>query len=310
MSIKYYGIEEALDRVHELDKNNQEIIFKLCINWVIDDETYDKYDYVIIDTVYPEMSEELVKYKNDEKFLLICHTKDNVYDDWENVYYLTSMGKRYIIPCYFPFYDKTKRKKNLYIVQGSLQEKRRNYKSLVNIFEKYKDKDFTIRIIGKGNKLPSCLDKYMDKIDFRNNLNFHEYHKMFNDVTYILPLLDETFEHKYFTGKHSSSISYGIGFGLNFIGHLRLKKIYGDIEGYFYDNIDEFVDVFGKSFVAADSFDISSSVYMNIKTNKDAYLFGEEITFTDNDNIDIDSIIVRVTIEEIDDGDDLEEEEE
>ncbi len=211
------------------------------------DKTYEKHDFVIIDTVYKETSKDLIKYKNDDKFLLICHTKTKVYNDWDNVYYLTPMGDRYIIPHYFPFYKKTKKKTNLYIVQGSLQEKRRNYKSLVNIFKKYKDKEFTIRIIGKGGKLPSCLEPYMAKIDFRNNLNFHAYHQMFNEVAYILPLLDETFDHEYFNRKHSSSISYGIGYNMKYIAHSKLKTIYPGINGFFYDNLNDFVDIFGKS---------------------------------------------------------------
>ena len=117
---------------------------------------------------------------------------------------------------------------------------------LLNIFENFPNRDFKIRIIGKGKALPTFLTKYENKIDFLNNKNFIEYHKAFNGISYILPLVDETFKHEYFLTKYTSSISYGIGYKIPFLAHRKLQKIY-NIEGFFYKNTQEFTKIFGKT---------------------------------------------------------------
>ena len=221
--------------------------FKKIDKLEIDNMKENEFDFCITTTIYPYMFDELVKYKNNIKYLFICHTIDDCYNDWNNVYYHTPLAKRYFIPDFFPFYDKKVSKSipKVYLIQGSINIKRRNYKCLVDILEKYKNDNFKIRILGKGKELP-YLNKFKDKIEFLNNKNFIEYHKFFNDASYILPLIDESYKHEYFSKKYTSSISYGLGYKLPFIAHIKLKKIY-PIKGYFYSNLQEFIEIFGKT---------------------------------------------------------------
>ena len=135
------------------------------------------YDFNIITTVYPEMIDELKLYKNDSRFLLISHEISDCFDDWNNVYYHMPLGKRYFIPHYFPFYKNLpKSNTKIYIVQGSINLKRRNYYSLISIFEKYERDNFIIRILGRGrqNKKKS-IPKLIDNIEKElYNTNYHK----------------------------------------------------------------------------------------------------------------------------------------
>jgi len=217
------------------------------INLEINSEIFIEqiYDFNIITTVYPEMIDELKIYKNDSRFLLISHEINDCFDEWNNVYYHMPLGKRYFIPNYFPFYKNLPKScPKIYIVQGSINLKRRNYYSLIPIFEKYEKDNFVIRILGKGRELPNFLVKYKNKIQFLNDKNFVEYHNYFNDVSFILPLIDNSFNHLYFTKKYTSSIAYGMGYNIPFIAHTKLKEIY-PIQGYFYSSQKDFIDKFG-----------------------------------------------------------------
>ena len=165
---------------------------------------------------------------------------------YKNVYFLTPLAKspKYILPCILPSITKIKSTIPIFIIQGNIEEKRRNYKSLIPIFEKYKNNDFIIKIVGRG-KLPNYLKPYIKKIVIKSNLDFINFHKQFSDVFCILPLIDDSFKHKYFTSKYTSTISYGLAYNLTFLCHSKLKKIYPIKKYKTYSNQDEMTEQFG-----------------------------------------------------------------
>lgn len=192
-------------------------------------------------------------YKENEKSIRTQHNMFYISHDavpelvkYRNVFFLTPLAKtrRYLLPLILPPINKIKSQIPIFIIQGKIEEKRRDYRSLIPIFEKYKDRQFQIKIVGKG-RLPTYLKPYEDKIILKNNLNFIDYHKEFNDVFCILPLIDDYFEHKYFKNKYSSSISYGLGYNLMFLCHTKLKKIYPLKKSKTYSTQEEMTTQFG-----------------------------------------------------------------
>ena len=183
------------------------------------------YDYKINISIYPKDIEKIKKSKN---IFYISHRVDSIFDKFDNVFYLTPLNnsKKYIIPNILPYQDlKINKNQPIFIVQGNIDIKRKNYKSLIPILEKFKDIDFKIKILGRG-KIPNELKKYNNKLIFKRYYRFKDYHKEFLDTFCILPLIDESFEHNYFNNTLTSSISYGLGYNLLFLCHYKLKDIY------------------------------------------------------------------------------------
>jgi hypothetical protein len=213
--IKYYFNNTSFEEY--INKNYNNINF-------IKDEIYN-YDYIIYDTVY---NTEKIKLNNKKEYYIL-HNLNPKFNNIKNIIYLTPLAKynNYFIPNILPFCNLPKIKTDIpiLIIQGCLE--RRNLIQLTKIFEKYKDKDFIIKIIGKSNNgLPKYLLKYQKKIIFKPNLNFLDYHKEFLDCSVIIPLIEPDFNNDYFKNKLSSSISYGIGYNLKFFCFETLKYIY------------------------------------------------------------------------------------
>lgn len=145
----------------------------------------------------------------------------------DKIYFLTPLcgaPARWFLPTILPAVTRIRSHRIVLLIQGNLTPKRRNYRSLIPMLETVHE--ISIKIMGWGGNLPACLLPYADRIDFKPNLPFRAYHEQLADVDYILPLIDDSFEHSYFRNKLTSSISYGRAYGLGFICHPRLKEIY------------------------------------------------------------------------------------
>jgi hypothetical protein len=143
-----------------------------------------------------------------------------------------------------PKIDNKKTKTPIFAIQGNIDDKRRNYKSLIGIFEKYRNRDFKIKLIGKG-EIPPYLLPYKNKIILEANHSFENYHKCFEDVYVLLALIDDTFEHSYFDNQLTSSISYSIGYDIPLLCHKTLNNIYKLKNAIEYENQSEFERHFG-----------------------------------------------------------------
>lgn len=185
-----------------------------------------KFDIEIYATTYPKHIKDI---KNDSYKYYISHRVDKELSEFKNVFFLTPLclSDKYIIPTTLPEIIKKETKIPIFCIQGNIDEKRRNFKSLIPIFENFKNRTFRIKIIGKGD-LPSYLLKYKNKIILENNHDFLKYHECFDDVYILMTLIDDTFEHNYFTNQLTSSVTYGISYNIPLLIFSKLNDIYKD----------------------------------------------------------------------------------
>jgi len=153
-----------------------------------------------------------------------------------------------IYPIYFGNFDYNLRKQNYYLIQGNLEYKRRNYLSLINCclelkqrhilsdrvkfiilgrFSQFTNKDYPVKLDGNdflqrinNNNIKSYFEFVYDATEYI------KYFEIINQCKYILPLIDETYNHKYFQNKTTSSINIGIGFKQTFIINETIADVY------------------------------------------------------------------------------------
>ena len=189
----------------------------------------DNYDYKIYTTFY---FKELDKYSKQinkpSKYFFICHEVNDNLKKYNNVFYLTPLCNTNNL-IYADILPKINKKQNnnlpIYIVQGRIGTLRRNPTLLFNILKISYNYLFKIKIIGRGN-LPKILEPFKDKIIFKKDLTFEEYHNEFNDVYCILPLITKKSHPQYYTNKLTSSINYARAYNLKCIIDKDLQDIY------------------------------------------------------------------------------------
>jgi hypothetical protein len=210
---------------------------------------FEAYNYIIYDSVYKNRKNIEIKI-NSLKEYYILHEICNEYNDIKNIIYLTLLSKRnpYFIPYVLPYstFNKIKTKVPILIVQGELN--RRDFTKLAKLMKKFNNREFIVKIIGKSSdkEVPYCLLKYKNKIIYKPNLSYINYHKEFLDAYAILPLIEPSFNVNYFKNKLTSSISYGIGYNLIFFCFESLKIIYNIANCLTYVNDTEIYENFDK----------------------------------------------------------------
>ena len=214
----------------------------------VDVNTTEKYTvhFSINCTIYPDMISRL---HTDGKHFYISHRVNKKLLELPNVFYLTPLcndNNKYFIPTHLPKVEKIQSDIPIYCVQGNIASFRRNYSLLTEILKHDYDYDFKIKLIGRG-KLPKMLEPYKDKIILKNNLNFMDYHNEFRDVYCILPLITRKSHGSYYMKKLTSSISYGLGYDLNFLIDEYLQNIYNVPKAFVFQDINNIVQVFTNS---------------------------------------------------------------
>ena len=150
----------------------------------------------------------------------------------------------------------------VFCVQGNFQSKKRNYNSLAEAVLRLKlsgltPEDFQIEIIGRYNHKDikwhnfgtegQSFDKTIQKLGINDYFRkpdreymYPEYlEKMYNS-RYILPLIDDTHQHKFFRNSCTSSINLGIACLCIPVLNEKLAKIYDIDFGYHYEKKDLF----------------------------------------------------------------------
>lgn len=200
-----------------------------------------KYDF-IIDCSFDGNINKII---NDDKHYYISHrVKENLLE-YKNIYYLTPLNNNnYLYADILPFTDKkVKRDLPIFCIQGCLDNKKRDYNLLKKILENDYKYKYIIKLIGYGN-FPKELINFRNKIKFKNNLNFIDYHKEFTDVYCIIPLISYEKNRCYYENRLTSSISYGLGYDLKFLIDNNLQEIYNLKNVYIYDSIFNISDKF------------------------------------------------------------------
>ena len=204
-----------------------------------------KFDYYISCTIYDIDYNRL--FKNSNRFFYISHEITDRLKNLKNVFFLTPLANNYIICNNLP-YSENKIKTNIptYIIQGNITSHRRYYKLLEKILDNNYKYDFKIKLIGYGN-FPKNLKKYSNKIIFKNNLNFIDYHREFLDAYCILPLITKKTHPHYYYKKLTSSINYCIGYNLKCIIDKDLQEIYNLNDVEIFNDENDIVNSFIKT---------------------------------------------------------------
>lgn len=157
------------------------------------------------------------------------------------------------------------------LVQGVVEKFRRNYGCVVELTNKYKglvDFEFTLMGDGGENYVKSLQlqtksgDKYIKHVN--NNTFDMLFQKLRHDTDWIMPCIDDTFKHEYFTNKITSSVMMAIGHDIPMIIHAKLASIYGlenDVNCLTYENSDQL------SFTFLKAITLNAETYIAMKTS-------------------------------------------
>ena len=237
----YEIIESIIVKYREIIKISNEIPVQIYIH-VINNDSFIKYietkypqiifkninnyDYYINCTIYDKDFDYLDKNINSNKKYISHEITDRLKTNL-NVWYLTPFAKINIIKAnILPFFNKnTSYKIPIYIIQGNLNQNRRNLSLLIKILDNIYNFNFIIKLVGRG-VLPPELKKYEDKIVLKNNLNFIDFHKEFSNAYCIIPLITKKSHPQYYTKKLTSSINYASGYNLKCLIDDDLQNIY------------------------------------------------------------------------------------
>jgi hypothetical protein len=214
-----------LENIHSIEYINyiNKVYPSIKINQKI-----NHYDYKIFTTFYfKDLDKYICQINNPTKYFFICHEVDDNLKKYNNVFYLTPLcnSNNFIYADVLPKIKKNQNNIPIYIVQGRIGTLRRTPKLLYNILSTPFIYDYKIKIIGKGS-LPIILEPFKDKIIFKKNLEFEDYHSEFSDVYCILPLITKKSLPQYYTNKLTSSISYAKAYNLKCLIDKDLQDIY------------------------------------------------------------------------------------
>ena len=228
------------------------------------------YDYCIDCTIYPKDRNRII---NDGKHFYICHNIDHSIVS-PYVYYLTPLCNtdKYVICDTLPFNNQKKTSTMpIYIIQGNITSRRRNFNLLQKILDCNTKYDYRIKVVGRGN-LEERFLKY-NKIILRNNLDFIDYHKEFIDAYCIIPLITKTSHRPYYKTKLTSSINYGLAYNLKFLADKPLQQIYSLTDCEIFNDENDIGDAFKRTLnafygqVVCASEDCSYLIHSKIKNN-------------------------------------------
>ncbi|KAL7516387.1 hypothetical protein ACHAWX_001411 [Stephanocyclus meneghinianus] len=178
---------------------------------------------------------EYLEKLNDERHIFICHNDAPIVEGANNVFFLTPLHNRYIVPSFFPPTIVSRSERLLkeypnvapvFLVLGSFHvtsgNPKRNIDSLKRAMRMHHEKNFTMHFVGGGsnNQSNGTLVKFVED-NFRDNgakiklTPNSEADVFMSNVGYsdvILPLVDETnFPLEYQRGKRlNSAISWGL----------------------------------------------------------------------------------------------------
>ena len=188
------------------------------------------YDKIIHLTIYPQ-DLELVKTLDKDKNCFICHKVTSYYENFDNVFFLTPLAlpfsnqERCIKMDVLPFQSKRKVNPNIpvFLVIGGL--KRRNTELLIDVLKDNQLPEFKIKILTR-DEFPEILAPYKDKIIYRKDLNFLDFHRECLECYSILTLISKKFCSTYYYRRLTSSIAYAQAYNFTCILDNELQEIY------------------------------------------------------------------------------------
>lgn len=243
-----YDLDIYIDMLNNsLNNNNFKKYIKEKYNNIIFDKPIN-YDYYINCTIYDRHYNNILDNPN---YIYISHHITERLKKKNNVFFLTPLMdiKNYISCDILPYMNyKIKTNIPIYVIQGNLETKRRNYSLLEKILSKEYDYEFKIKLVGRGI-IPNKLKKFSNKIILKNNLLFIDYHKEFSDCYCLLPLITKKSHPQYYTTKLTSSINYAKAYKLLTIIDKDLQEIYNLDNVEIFNDENDIVTIFEKTLI-------------------------------------------------------------
>jgi hypothetical protein len=165
---------------------------------------------------------------------------------------LIAMPSVWAPPIYFG--DQTRKLKNdkpdLIVVQGTMERFRRNYDCIAHVLNS-DIVECNFQLIGDGQprqiqelmtRLKAIWNGKRGSIRMRTNVPYDQYFSAISEADWIMPCVDETFEHGYFERKITSSVMMAVGHAVPLILHQRLANIYdleNEVHCLSYETVDE-----------------------------------------------------------------------
>lgn len=209
-------------------------------------------------TIYPKDLPNL-----NTRDIYISHQISQKLLEMKNVYYLAPWTQNFIQSNILPYtdintlpYSDTNVSddvkictvvKPIYIIQGNITDSRRNYDlltRLLNLETKYK---YLIKIVGRGQKMSNFPES--NKLVYRLNLNFEDYHKEFLNAYCLITLITASSHPQYYTDKITSSYNYIDGYKLKAIVDRPFAEKYKLSENkiYTFQKDEEIIQIFHQS---------------------------------------------------------------
>ena len=237
-------IKKIYLKIDESDKMFKEYIQKKYPNIIFDLTIFN--DFHINCTIYPH-DYDMIKHLK-KKYYFISHSIDPKLNNLDNVYYITPLGPRYLYADILPFNNQKNINKNypIYVIQGNVDQNRRNFHLLYHILNQHYNFKFKIKIIGRG-KLEEKFNKFKDKIIYVENKNFIDYHKSFLDCYCILPLILKKTQPQYYKTKLTSTINYAKAYQLKILIDKDLQNIYHLKDAEIFNNENDIIQAFKKT---------------------------------------------------------------
>jgi hypothetical protein len=205
------------------------------------------YDYFIDCTVYSYLG--IIEESKNHQY--ISHDVHPCFENKSNIWSLTPLSKnlsRVFIADVFPFQNhKVKTDIPIYVIQGNIIPYRRCYELLNQILSVENDFPFKIKILGRTHPDEYVFQNSSDKLIYKTDLNFVDFHRELTDCYCILPLVTKKTHPQYYTNKFTSSINYARGYRLKCLIDRDLQEIYQLDNVEIFQDEEDIVDAFRRT---------------------------------------------------------------
>lgn len=208
-------------------------------------KTLDEYSIVINNSLYPGQP------VTPGSTHSVLHSTSDSYKDIPSSHVVLALGPHlhnqlvgqeirsiFAPPIYFgDLVKSTARKNKRIVVQGTMEKFRRNYGCVATLTNRFAAKGylFEFLLVGDGSSAKSLLswiasqieEGYRNRVTYQTNLSYSRFFDVIRSADWIMPCVDDTFEHAYFTKKITSSVMMAIGHGIPLVIHQKLADIYG-----------------------------------------------------------------------------------